>query len=51
MTTIVVTKRADDYHACIEGQPSFWGCGKTPDAAVGSLVQSHPEQFSVKVQY
>ena len=47
---IIVTRRTDDYHACLEGHPEIWGCGKTPRAAVGDLIWSHPDIFGVKVE-
>jgi len=34
MTKIVVTKRAGDYHACINGNPKLWGCGDTISEAI-----------------
>lgn len=50
-TTIVVTKRADDYHACIKGHPQIWGCGEDESKAIGDLIRSHEEEFGIKVQY
>lgn len=44
---IVITKRHDDYHACIEGHPEIWGCGRDQDAAVGDLIRAHQEFFNV----
>jgi predicted RNase H-like HicB family nuclease len=35
---IVIKRRRDDYHACIEGHPEIWGCGSTYNEAVGNLV-------------
>lgn len=50
-TKIVVTFRAHDVHAAIEGTNGRkWGCGRNPDEAVGALVRSHPEAFGVEVQ-
>jgi len=48
---IVVTKRTDDYHACIRGHPKIWGCGKDYDDAIGDLVRSHKEEFDIKISY
>lgn len=42
---IVITKRCDDYHACVEGKPEIWGCGKDTNAAIGDLIRSHKEIF------
>lgn len=50
MKIIKVTKRTDDYHACISGQPGYWDCGKSPREAIGNLVQTHPEMFGVKIE-
>jgi len=46
---IIYTKRSSDWHACLEGQPAIWGCGKSVDEAVGALVRNHPEQFGVSL--
>jgi hypothetical protein len=40
-------KRRPKYHAQIKGKPGCWGCGKTTDEAIGSLVRSHPEYFGL----
>lgn len=48
---IVVTKRTDDYHACIKGHPEIWGCGKDYDDAIGDLVRSHSYDFGIKIRY
>ncbi len=37
-----------DFHACIEGSPWHWACGKVPDEAIGNLVRTHPEHFGIK---
>lgn len=42
---IMITKRCDDYHACVEGKPEIWGCGKDTNAAIGDLIRSHKEIF------
>ena len=47
---IVVTKRNDDYHACLDGHPEIWGCGKTADEAIGKLITAHEEEFNIKVE-
>jgi hypothetical protein len=49
--TIVVTKRTDDYHACIKGHPEIWGCGECESKAIGDLIRSHEIEFGIKVQY
>lgn len=53
VVTIVVTPRSQmnaqgDYHAQIDKQPGVWGCGATPDEAVGNLVRSHSERFGLQ---
>ncbi len=35
---IVVTRRSDDYHACLESNTGIWGCGRNPMEAVGSFI-------------
>lgn len=40
MLKIVITKRTDDWHACIDGDSSVWDCGRTPNEAVGALVRN-----------
>lgn len=42
---IVITKRSDDYHACIEGRPEIWGCGPGESTAIGDLIRSHKDVF------
>ena len=49
MKTVIVTPRPSDYHACLEEHPEHWACGKTADAAVGSLMRSHGKFFEVDV--
>ncbi len=46
---IVVTKRPDDFHACIEGKSGAWGSGQSCDAAVGNLVSAFASEFGVKI--
>lgn len=45
---IVVTKRTEDYHACLKGDEGIWGCGKSIPEAIGDCVQAHPERFNLK---
>lgn len=49
-TSIIVTRRSDDFHACVENESEFWACGKTPNAAIGNLIRTHPEIFRVRVR-
>ncbi len=46
---IVITKRPDDYHACIEGHPELWGCGNTSKEAIGNLIYYHNEAFNLEI--
>ena len=43
-------KRVPKFHAQIKREPGFWGCGKSHDEAVGSLIRAHPEYFGMKVK-
>jgi hypothetical protein len=49
MKEILVTKRADDYHACLKEDPTIWGCGKTGNQAIGDLVSGHCITFDVGI--
>lgn len=43
-----VRRRAhDDWMAYITELPGAWGCGRSIDAAIGSVVRSFPERFSI----
>jgi len=44
---VVLKKRLGDYHASLKDNPKIWGCGKTPDAAVGNLVDAHRDAFEI----
>jgi hypothetical protein len=48
--SIKTTKRAEDWHACIDGQPGKWGAGKTRYEAIGSLVDAWPGEFDGSAQ-
>jgi len=48
---IVVTKRTDDYHACIRDHPEIWGCGKDYNEAIGDLIRSHKGEFGIQIEY
>jgi len=49
--TIVVVRRSADYHASIKGIPGCWGCGRSPEEAVGALIGAWPEYFVTKLVY
>jgi hypothetical protein len=44
---IVVTKRANDYHAAVE--PGQWESGKTEAEAIGKLIISHSTLFGIAI--
>lgn len=47
---IVVFCKADGtYHAHLSPHPSIWTTGKTPNAAIGDLINSNPEEFGVEI--
>lgn len=48
---VVVTRRHDDFHACITGEPGVWGCGKSQKSAIGDLVTAHAERFGIRIQW
>lgn len=47
---IIVTKRNDDYHACLSGHPEIWGCGKNESEAIGDLIRSHTQRLNIMVE-
>lgn len=49
-TAIVVTKRSNDMHACLEGHPEIWGCAISIDGAVGNLIRCHAERLNIKLE-
>ena len=46
---IIVTKRSDDYHACLAGNSAIWGCGRNITEAVGDAIRSHQDVFEIEV--
>jgi len=48
---IIVAKRSDDFHACLEGHPEIWGCGKDSCSAIGDLTSTHKDCFKIEVEY
>lgn len=49
--TVILSQRADDYHACIDGESGKWGCGPSPEAAVNDLRKTWPESEGLSVQF
>lgn len=47
---IKVTKRSDDYHACIDEITGIWEAGRTIDEAVYKLLISNPEIFDIEIE-
>jgi len=48
---IIVTKRTDDYHACLKDHPEIWACGKTKFCAIGNLIATHGVTFEIAVGF
>lgn len=48
--SIVVTRRSDDYHACLENDPRIWGCGESVTEAIGDLISSNQALFNINVR-
>lgn len=48
---ITVIRRHDDFMAYISSNCRYWGCGRTQDEAVGSLIRNHPYMFGVVIYY
>lgn len=47
---VTVKQRFGDYHASIDGSGErLWGCGKTIDEAVGSVVRNHSGKLGVVI--
>jgi hypothetical protein len=47
---ITVKRRFSDYHASIDGSgEAQWGCGKSIDEAVGSVVRNQQERLGLKI--
>jgi hypothetical protein len=47
----VFGNRHPKYHAQVKDKPGFWGCGRTPEDAIGSLIRNNPEILGVQVTY
>lgn len=46
---VVVTRRPDDWHAHVEGDPCMWDCGPTPEHAVKELRRGWPEAAGAEI--
>ena len=38
---ITVEKRSEDYMAFVNDDRRIWGCGKSPQEAIGDAIMSH----------
>ncbi|MDP3785073.1 MAG: hypothetical protein Q8R12_03290 [bacterium] len=47
MKRVVLTKRSEDVHACLEKLPEIWGCGRTSNEAIGNMISAHYEKFDL----
>lgn len=47
MIEVTITRRHDDFHACITGNSAVWDCGRTPAEAVGNLIITHAKDLKV----
>jgi hypothetical protein len=48
---IIVTKRATDYHAKLEGHPEIWATGRTSAEAVGNLITRHGKRLEIEISH
>ncbi len=48
---VILTKRHDGVHACLEGNPGIWASGETQNEAVGDLVRFRPEKFELVIEW
>lgn len=39
------------YHASVVGRIGYWGDGRTPNEAIGDLIDANPEAFGVSIIY
>ena len=46
---ITVVKRVSDYMAYLDGNKALWGCGKSPNEAVASVVYSHQRETGIEI--
>ena len=47
--TIIITKRENDYHACLKEYPQYWECARSPELAIGKLVISCQGLLNIKL--
>ncbi len=39
-------RRWNDWHACLAGDPTRWGCGRTEAEAIGSCIITHGDDIA-----
>lgn len=49
MIRLIITRRADDIHCALEGNPGAWDCGKTTAEAVGKWIVTHGADHGVQL--
>lgn len=45
---VLVSRRADDFYACLVKNTKAWGRGTTPQEAIGDLYMAHADEFNTK---
>lgn len=48
---IEITRRSEDWHACLKNYPEVWGCGRSIDDAVLDCVSHHLEHFELRYHH
>lgn len=52
MPNIIITRRVDDFHAALEGNPAVWARSEiSADDAVDNLVRSHPMHLGISIEW
>lgn len=49
--TFEITRRSNDYHACLPGRRGVWGRGRTPEEASEDVMRAHREFFEGRVRF
>ena len=48
---IILTRRQNDYHACVEGRPKVWESGRSASEAVGNLIFTLREELGIEIRF
>ncbi len=48
--TISIRKRSFDWMAYLNGDRRKWECAKSPEEAIGKLIQSHAKELGITVE-